>query len=231
MKTPSLAVVVTLSVVWAGCGKRTSIPEPMLKSYAQETSALPRTLQARLHIAPTGITVTAPSIEAESSVEIGDVKAKAGARVGLAGAALFTRVTCETDDVCRFETKNGCEGTISRDREGDVVLITTGECARWAGKWVTDKPGSAASAAPPPCPVCPSAAPQVPCPNTPASPAPSGSAGPAPSGSAKVDHFDCTFDCHRTSMKCSRECKLGDRDCLMKCNEQTMECSKRCPPF
>ncbi len=145
-------------------------------------------LVTRLHVTPTGMTVTTPTAKASTAGSL-DVNGKplinATARMDVGfeahGSALFAGVHCDDDRTCAFTTKNGCEGTITGDGKGNVVLVTTGECGGWSGKWLMGRrmrPGrSARRRRRAPVPAC------APCPPVTAPPTSPPNAPPPGSGS------------------------------------------------
>jgi hypothetical protein len=233
----SLVVVATPGA----CGK--SSPHRVAGSFVRQDALVPG-LVTRLHVTPSGMTVTSPSasVGTSGSIEIrGDPLVKGSARMELGvasqGAALFSRLACD-GDACAFATKNGCEGTLTADAKGDVVLVATGECGPWSGKWLREQdtpqppgqagghpqtPGPSADAACPPPPVCPPPAACPPCASgSPPAPSATASAEPAPS------RAECTTECGHAQMRCAQECKVGDTTCMLRCSVTVRTCVERC---
>ncbi len=225
----SFGVALPLIVVALGaCGRR-SVPDRIAASFVRQDALVPG-LVTRLHVTPTGMTVVSPSVSASASGSLGFggkplLSGSTRTELGFSaqGAALFASVTC-SDDACTFTTKNGCEGSLTADAGGDVVLIATGECGPWSGKWLRERDAppqtSAApeSACPPPpaCPPCPAA-----------TPGPMGSASAGRSFGRPTD-IHCLTECNHTQMTCVQECKIGDTACIQECSSTVMTCTQRC---
>lgn len=193
-------------------------------------------LVTRLHVTPSGMTVTTPTAitTASGSLDVSGkpvLNAAAQMDVGFAahGATLFASVRCDDDHACAFTTKNGCEGTITGDNKGNVVLVTTGECRGWSGKWLAEKDDAPRESAPPsacpPVPACPPAVTCAPCP--PGTPPPPPPSVPPPS-SAAPDNTTCMTACNDAQLACTRGCKISDMPCFRQCSNRTMECLERC---
>src|SRR6185437_11749872 len=170
----SSGIALPLVVVALGaCGRR--MPERIATSFVRQGALVPG-LVTRLHVTPTGMTVVSPSLSASASgsLDFGGKPILSGStrtELGFSaqGAALFATVTC-SDDACTFTTKNGCEGTLTAEAGGDVVLIATGECGPWSGKWLREhdaptRTNAAPESACPPPPACPPPQACPPCPS------------------------------------------------------------------
>jgi hypothetical protein len=210
-------------VALAGCRDKGVLPGGLAGSFVPQDELVPA-IPTHLNITPTGLTVTRYGAGASGSLAInGQPVVKGSAEVSTGGAALFATLRCEDDLACTFTTKSGCQGSITGDGKGNVVLIAEGECSPWSGKWMAEKvrgssSGTAAASCPPP----------PPCPEVTAPPAPP-SASAMPSGSAGPhDTFTCMSDCNHAHLACIHECKIGDTACVQRCGEGTTACIARC---
>lgn len=222
---PSARVALLIVAALGACRKNAPSGE-LVGSFVRQDQLVPG-LVTRLHVTPSGITVTSPSasVGAKGTLDVDGkplVDGKAEVEIGFAahGAALFASLRCDDDRACAFTTKNGCEGTLTSDGKGNVVLVATGECQPWSGKWLAEKDEPPrASASPPstcaPCPACPSSPPPPTAP-------PSASAPPGPGS------MGCLGACSDANLACVRECKVGDPDCMRRCGDKTHECMARC---
>src|ERR1700722_7297796 len=125
-----------LALLLAGCRDKGALPGGFAGSFVPQDALVPA-LRTHLNITPTGLTVTRYGVGASGSLTVnGEPLLKGSAEVGTGGAALFATLLCETDLTCTFTTKTGCEGSLTGDGKGNVVLIAAGECSPWSGKWM-----------------------------------------------------------------------------------------------
>jgi hypothetical protein len=224
---PGVLAALPVLVALVSCRDKGVLPGGLVGSFVPQDTLVP-VIRTHLNITPTGLTVTRYGAGASASLAInGKPVVKGSAEAGTGGAALFATLRCDDDLACRFTTKSGCEGSITGDGKGNVVLIAEGECSLWSGKWVAEKeapPGASGSPAPscPPPPACPE--PSAP-PSTTAAPVPS--AAPSASAGAK-DQLTCMTDCNHAHMTCIHECRVGDTACLQRCAEGTSACIGHC---
>jgi hypothetical protein len=244
-----------LSAVCAGalsaCGSDALSPS-LVGSYARDTT-MPDGTNPRLHlnITPTGIAVTGPTTAGSQAVTVGGAPVMGGSvKLGLTGSALFKKVKCSDESSCRFSTENGCEGTFTKEAGGSVVLVATGECESWSGKWAPDTgapgapPGSASAAASASASAASSAAPAIPAGPGKASPSasPTGSASASPSGSASgaatgmpsglptslPTSFTATLPTASPKMACVATCNDTNIACVRECKVGELDCVKAC---
>jgi hypothetical protein len=221
------ALPMTLAVL-AGCGRKgersSDLSEKLCGSYVRQDPLVPEG-RTHLNLTPSGIAVTSPSMGMSESIEVaGRPIMKGSIKLGTAGSALFASVRCDDARACGFTTKDGCEGTITGDGKGAVVIVATGECTPWSGKWLPEKEDDA-GAATPGCPPPPA------CPPSPADPptAPTGSGTASdPFGPGHPSSLDCLKKCNEGTHGCMHECKVGDMACMRRCSDRTMECVERC---
>ena len=219
--------LVALSLLPA-CGKKTVTSAGLAGSFVRQDALVPG-LVTRLHVTPTGLVVTTPTVSVESggSLQVGGKPFLDGStrmELGLAahGAALFETVVCEDEHTCSFTTKSDCAGTLTGDGKGNVVLIAMGACEAWSAKWMAEKDEPAHANTCPPPPACPPAPSSAPAPLQPPFPqAPWG----APPGH---DDFACMTGCNTAYLSCVQSCKVGDMPCQEACMDQMMACMDRC---
>jgi hypothetical protein len=225
-------LVATLAL--AGCRDKGALPDGLAGSFVPQ-DALFREIRVHLNVTKAGLTVTRYGVGVSGSLTFdGKPLARGSAEAGTGGAALFASLRCETDVECRFTTKSGCEGSISGDGKGNVVLIADGECSAWSGKWMAEKegaprPSAAPAPSPPPVPTMPPVGTAAPVPTTP----PVGTAAPVPTtppaGSAgPKDTFRCMKDCSHTHTACVHQCRFGDSACFSRCGDEMSACVDRC---
>jgi hypothetical protein len=215
---PLARAALPILVVALGACRKNVPSSKITGSFVRQDALIPG-MVTRLNVTPTGVAVTSPSLGTSGSLEIGgEPLLKGSTRVDLGfvaqGAALFSNLACN-DDACTFATKNGCEGTLTADAKGDVVLVATGECGPWSGKWLREgdappPPGASGGAACPACPACPPCAPPPPPP-------------PSPPESGR-----CMMDCNHAQMSCVQQCRIGDTSCMQTCSATTTTCVQRC---
>jgi hypothetical protein len=225
---PSILAALPALAALAGCRDKGVLPGGLAGSFVPQDTLLPA-IRTHLNITPTGLTVTRYGAGASASVAInGQPVVKGSAEAGTGGAALFAKLRCESELSCTFTTRTGCEGSITGDGKGNVVLIAEGECSLWSGKWMAERDeaprpsGSPAVSCPPP-PPCPAA----PAPSAPPSAAPVPSTPPSASAAPK-DQLTCMSDCNHAHVACIKECKIGDTACVQRCAEGTSACIGRC---
>ena len=233
-------------LVLAGCGND-SLPASMVGSYVRSDMApvVPIPQRMRLELTPSGLTVSSPSV---SPAPAGSAIA-APARVAPSGAALFEKVSCKDDTTCKFTTKNACEGTFTHDSTGTVVIVATGECESWSGKWIPVKesdlqPSAVVSGVPSAEPsAVPSADPAAPRPTAVATatatavPTATGTASTTATATASTTglptaaplNVTCLSKCNDASLACIRQCKVGDIDCMKACSTGMSDCAQKCP--
>jgi hypothetical protein len=214
-----LHAVLPLALVLAGCRDKGALPGALAGSFVPQDQLVPA-IRTHLNVTPTGLTVTRYGTGGSGSLSVnGKPVVEGSADVGTGGAALFAKLQCDGDLGCTFTTKNGCEGSLTGDGKGNVVLIVTGECSSWSGKWMAEKDAPAASAVPsatcPPAPACP------PC----AEPPPSASAS---ASAAPRDQLTCITDCNHAHVTCIHQCKMFQSECMTKCGLTTSACVHRC---
>ncbi|MBK8256141.1 MAG: hypothetical protein IPK82_26165 [Polyangiaceae bacterium] len=237
-----------LTACLVSCGGG-DLPEGMAGTYSryQTLAAVPVPTRYELNLTNTGISITGMSLNASQDIKVGGTSVLGGSiKAGPAGSALFSKLKCK-ENVCTFSTKNDCEGTLTKEGDGSLVVIAMGECQEWSGKWKVGKgdeppvlPSSSASAsasasastAPadtPPTPL-PKADPTV-TPSATASASPTAtatataSASTAPSGPPKLG---CMTACNDASIACIRDCKVGDLSCMKDCADKAAQCSQKC---
>jgi hypothetical protein len=217
----SLLLPLAAVTLLAGCSQKTVTSAGVAGSFVRQDALVPG-LITRLHVTPTGLTVTTPTaaVTTSGSVEINGKPVVNGAvqtELGFAahGAVLFASTRCGDDHACAFTTAGKCEGTLTADDKGNVILVATGDCAPWSGKWIAEKEGDAKAQVCPPAPVC----------------APCSSASPPemPPGRRLPTKMGCMNECAQEQMGCARECKVGDAECLHRCGDATSLCAQRCP--
>ncbi len=254
-RTAEVIVAGGLWAALAGCGSD-ALPEGIRGSFTRQEAELGglRTHTLELNLTSTGMTVTGPGMGASQSVSVGGTPVLGGSiKLGVApGSALFKKITCADDASCRFTTESTCEGTISRDVSGAIVLVAVGDCETWSGKWTPAKAGDAAAsasatattatttaepaatAAPAPIPTAPATATPSTPPATTGAPAATatGTATAAPTATATSEpalNVSCLAKCNEASFACVRECKIGDLDCMKACSAKVSDCAQKCP--
>lgn len=236
-----LACALLVSPVLAGCGND-QLPAGMIGGYARDVTYPDGNHRLRLDITPTGMSVTGgPGTQ---TVPLpGSATAGQSVKVGASGSALFKTIKCFNDFSCRFSTENGCDGTFTRDSSGSVVLVATGDCETWSGKWLSEKD------APPPTTAAPSAsasdsasataAPGLPAgvPAATASGTASASATASPSGTATASGsasgtaspgIPTTIPTAFPTNVPTSLPTAANVSCLAKCNDTNVACVKEC---
>lgn len=229
---PALAALLAAGL--AGCGSG-EISSSVTGSYARdEAAAGGASTRLRLNVTATGMSVTNASGSA------------APAAVKL-GSALFKSVKCADESSCRFTTESGCEGTFTREAAA-LVVIATGECESWSGKWGPDQGGAppapstsaSTSAIPSADPAAPATVPsgaQAPTPTTTALPsgAPSSTAtaSGAPSASGAPTSLPTTFPTAfptgtAINVTCLAKCQETNMACVRECKVGELDCMKGC---
>ncbi len=231
-----LAFAVVLSPLLAGCGND-QLPAGMVGGYARDVTYPDGNHRLRLDITPTGMTVTGGGT---TSVPLGSSASGGSVKVGASGSALFKTMKCFNDFSCRFATENGCDGTFTRDSSGSIVLVGTGDCETWSGKWLSEKDapppatataaasgdasasGSASAAAPP------AAIPGASATAT-ATAVPSGTASAGPSASSTATGLPTSLPTALpTSIPTSLPTASPKVDCLSTCNAANITCVREC---
>jgi hypothetical protein len=214
------------STALAGCGGD-ALPGTLLGSYTRvEADPSGARMSTReLNVTATGLTLTGAG----------------------AGSALFEKVRCTDDTTCRFTTKSGCEGTITREPSGAIVIVAVGDCDGSSGRWTpagaappaatTAAPAEPSSASAPPAapPTAPKPAATATATATATSTATATATGtataaPSASGTATAGPIkvSCVAACNDTNLACIRECKVGDLECIRVCSTKMAECAKKC---
>jgi hypothetical protein len=132
---PQRLVVVLLlsSMPVAGCGRKRAL-EDMAGSYTRVEMPIP--LPIELNLTTTGMVVQGGASISEGIDIGGKSLITLGARLGSVkpGAVEFESVTCDAN-ACRFKSKVCPSGSLTRDPQGDLIVIADGDCSSWSGRW------------------------------------------------------------------------------------------------
>lgn len=195
-------VVCAAALLAAACGKSKEIPAAWLGSYERPVGMGLR--HEELSLTPTGAAARSGAEMSESLGVLGHPMLEGSARFGAGGAALFTSIECARE-TCRFRTKGGAEGTLTYPGDGSLVIVATGECASWSGKWTRPVPGSPAAASGP----------------QPAASRPQPAADP-------LAQVPCRIACAEEQMDCHHECRIDDEPCNDGCRAKLAACGRAC---
>jgi hypothetical protein len=240
-----LAFAVVLSPLLAGCGND-QLPAGMVGGFVRDVTYPDGNHRLHLDITPTGMTVTGGSTQ---TLPLGANATGGSVKIGASGSALFKTMKCFNDFSCRFATENGCEGTFTRDSSGSVVLVGTGDCETWSGKWLSDKDappaaatpsavasgepavtGSAGAAAPAHTGIPGASATAT----ATASPSGTASAGPSASGAATglptslPTSIPTSLPTANPKMDCLSACNATNIACVRECKVGDLDCMKAC---
>lgn len=244
---PLLLCALFAAPLFAGCGND-DLPAGMVGAYARDVTYQDGNHRLRLDVTPTGMSVTGgPGTQ---TIAVGGTPTAGGgvAKIGAGGSALFKTMKCFNDFSCRFGTENGCDGTFTRDSSGSIVLVATGECETWSGKWQPEKDMPAPTAAPSASASESASASatatlpggQVPAatPSGTATAAPSGTATASPSGTASATGLPTTLpttlptsiptSIPTANVTCLSKCNDANIACVRECKVSDLECMKKC---
>lgn len=126
----AIVLTVATALLWfTGCGKKV-LPQGLAGTYK---IPLPQTDGSvafkEMTIVSTGATFKGASDLAVDSIT-------------------FTKVNCDADTSCAFSTHQ-CDGSLTKQPNGNVVVTATGICGTLAGTWLTEAAAAAAAPAEP----------------------------------------------------------------------------------
>lgn len=121
------------------CTDAKTLPSSMTGSFVRVEPAFFGPQRANLEITPTGMTARTAGHKMEMNVN-GNGPFGGGGQTAFTDSVnvsiLFKSVSCK-ESTCRFVGTERCEGTISRDAQGDVTVVTAGSCPSMvSGKWL-----------------------------------------------------------------------------------------------
>lgn len=247
-----VAALAGLCALDAGCKKK-ELPSELIGSYSR-SGDVPAELRAELSLARGGLVLTVVRASASMNAGIfsslfegaktasGAVAAGAEGSVGLGrsviAARTFRSLACDAS-ACSFELAEdgkepACGGTFERV-QNTLVVVATGPCQVYSGRWVSlDGLPKQALPSPPSSAPAPTAAP-APAPVTPTTSAPSApvvasDAGPSelafpPDIPAPTDHMSCLSACSIVGTRCHRTSPSSD---FLACVENEQICRARC---
>jgi hypothetical protein len=135
----------------SGCTDPKTLPSSMTGSFVRVEPAFFGPQRANLEITPTGMTARTAGHGMEMNINGNGPFSGSGQTAftdSVNVSVLFKSVSCK-DSTCRFVGTERCEGTISRDAQGDVTVVTAASCpSMMSGKWLG--PASAQRSALPP---------------------------------------------------------------------------------
>jgi hypothetical protein len=147
----SIACSLFLLLCMSGCSESKTLPPSMTGSFVRVEPAFFGPQRANLEITPTGITARTAGHGMEMNINGNGPFSGSGQGAftdSVNVSVLFKSVSCK-DSTCRFVGTERCEGTISRDAQGDVTIVTAASCpSMMSGKWLG--PSSAQRTALPP---------------------------------------------------------------------------------
>lgn len=224
-----------------GCGKKGEVSPELLGSWARDAG--PASPRAELSVGRGGMALTV--VRASASADLGVFESlfakkdtatlHGGASMGGSAsvdrvavlARTFKSVECDAS-LCRFElsTEGGqeaCGGTFEK-MQNTLVVVASGACQPYSGRWALLEGAIAPSASP-----APSAGPAPSAPTGPTtSPSPGGRGLDLPPDiPAPKDHMSCLQACSIVGTRCHRTATTG-REAFLGCVEKQQLCDAKC---
>ncbi len=251
----AVAVLVSLCALGTACKKK-ELPSELIGSYSR-SGDVPAELRAELSLARGGLVLTVVRASASMNAGIfsslfenaktasGSVAAGAEGSVGFGrsviAARTFRALACDAT-ACSFELAEdgkepACGGTIERV-QNTLVIVATGPCQVYSGRWVSldglpkqqalSSPASSVAPAPT---IAPTQVPVTP-PTTsaPSAPVVTSDGGPSelvfpPDVPAPTDHMSCLSACSIVGTRCHRTSPSSE---FLACVENEQICRARC---
>ncbi len=229
-----------------GCGKKTEVSPELLGSWARDAG--PASPRAELSVGRGGMALTV--VRASASADLGVFESlfakkntttlNGGASMGAAAgvdrvavlARTFKSVECD-GTMCRFELsaeggQEACGGSFEK-MQNTLVVVATGACQPYSGRWTLLEGAVPPSSAAPPKPSAPSPKEADGRPAPPPTPAPSGTGTLdfPPDIPPPKDHMSCLQACSILDTRCHRSAPMG-RDAFLACVEKHQLCDAKC---